>query len=85
MGYSIDYSAGEKAGCSAQINISDRIFYTKNFVSSPSRFFSADQQGVIEKEISKNEFELWVSVLADTEVDAVAILKKLTEGKKYQA
>ncbi len=83
MGYVIDYSAGEKTGCSAQINIADRIFYSKNFSVSPSRFFSADQQGVIEKEISKKEFELWVSALADSEADVPVILKKLAEGKKY--
>jgi hypothetical protein len=83
MGYVIDYSVGEKAGCSAQINIADRIFYVKNFSNVPSRFFSADQQGVIEKEISKNEFEFWVGALADSEAEVPVILKKLSEGKKY--
>ncbi len=83
VGYIIDYFAGEKAGCSAQINIADRIFYTKNFAGSQSRFFSADQRGVIEKEISKNEFEFWVGALADSETDVPVILKKLAEGKKY--
>jgi len=83
MGYIVDYSAGEKTGCSAQIKIADRIFYTKNSVCLPSRYFSADQQGVIEKEISKNEFEFWMGALADQESDLPEILKKLSLGKKY--
>jgi hypothetical protein len=83
MGYQIDYSAGEKAGCSSQIVIADRIFYVKLFTSAPSRFFSGDQQGVIQKEISKTEFELWINILADSEADAAEIEKKLAQGKKY--
>ena len=83
MGYKIDYSIGERAGCSSQIDIADRIFYVKLFTAAPSRFFSADQQGVIEKEISKSEFELWLNVLADSEVDIAEIQKKLAIGKKY--
>jgi hypothetical protein len=83
MGYQIDYPAGEKAGCSSQITIADRIFYTKLFSTAPSRYFSADQQGVIEKEISKAEFELWIGILADNEADAAEILRELAEGKKY--
>lgn len=83
MGYKVDYSAGERAGCSSQINIADRIFYVKLFATAPSRFFSADQQGIVEKEISKAEFELWIGILADSEADAAEILKKLALGKKY--
>ena len=83
MGYEIDYSAGEKAGCSSQIVIADRIFYVKLFASGASRFFSGDQQGVVQKEISKAEFELWISILADSEADAAEIEKKLAQGKKY--
>ena len=83
MGYEIDYDAGEKAGCSSKITIADRIFYVKLFSSQPSRFFSGDQKGVIQKEISKAEFELWVNILADSEADAAEIQKELSLGKKY--
>lgn len=83
MGYKIDYTAGERAGCSSQIVIADRIFYIKHFNSAQSRFFSGDQQGVIQKEISKAEFELWLSILADSEVDVKEIEDKLSIGKKY--
>jgi len=83
MGYEIDYAAGERAGCSSKLVIADRIFYVKVFSSEPSRFFSGDQKGVIQKEISKAEFELWVNILADNEADALDIQKKLGLGKKY--
>jgi hypothetical protein len=83
MGYEIDYAAGERAGCSSKLVIADRIFYVKVFSSEPSRFFSGDQKGVIQKEISKAEFDLWVNILADNEVDALDIQKKLCLGKKY--
>jgi len=83
MGYEIDYDAGEKAGCSSKITIADRIFYVKLFSSQPSRFFSGDQKGVIQKEISKAEFELWINILADNEADVVKIREKLGLGRKY--
>ncbi len=83
MGYEIDYLAGEKVGCSSEIIIADRIFYVKLFSSAPARYFSGDQQGVIQKEISKAEFEVWINILADSEANAVEIQKKLSEGKKY--
>jgi hypothetical protein len=83
LGYEIDYTEGERVGCSSQIVIADRIFYVKLFESSASRFFSGDQQGVIQKEISKAEFELWLSILADNEADLNVIQKKLGSGKKY--
>jgi hypothetical protein len=83
MGYEIDYVAGEREGCSSKIIIADRIFYVKLFSAEPSRFFSGDQKGVIQKEISRVEFELWVNILADNEADAVEIQKKLSFGKKY--
>lgn len=83
MGYEIDYTKGEKAACSSQIVIADRIFYVKHFVTLPSRYFSGDQQGIIQKEISKNEFELWINVLADSERDVTEIKGKLALGKKY--
>lgn len=83
MGYKIDYELGEEVGCSSQIVIADRIFYVKHFNSQPSRFFSGDQQGLIQKEISQKEFELWLNVLADNESDLCEIQKKITLGKKY--
>jgi len=83
VGYKIDYSEGEKAGCSSKIVIADRIFYVKLFADKSSRYFSGDQQGVIQKEISKNEFELWLNVLADSKADVAEIQGKLALGKKY--
>ncbi|MCW3996263.1 MAG: hypothetical protein NWE98_08985 [Candidatus Bathyarchaeota archaeon] len=83
MGYAIDYAAGERAGCSSKITIADRIFYVKLFAAQQPRFFSGDQQGVIQKEISQAEFDLWINVLADSEQDIGEIQKKLGIGKKY--
>lgn len=83
MVYEIDYAGGERVGCSSKIVIADRIFYVKLFSSEPSRFFSGDQQGVIQKEISKAEFELWLNILADNEADVNIIQKQLGLGKKY--
>jgi hypothetical protein len=83
MGYEIDFAAGERAGCSFELVIADRIFYVKVFSSEPSRFYSGDQKGVIQKEISKAEFDLWVNILADNEAEAQEVQKKLCLGKKY--
>jgi hypothetical protein len=83
MGYEIDYVEGERVGCSSKITIADRIFYIKLFTSGSSRFFSGDQQGVIQKEISKAEFELWINILVDRESDANLIQRKMGLGKKY--
>jgi len=83
MVYEIDYAGGERVGCSSKIVIADRIFYVKLFASEGSRYFSGDQQGVIQKEISKAEFDLWLNILADSEADAEEIQKKLRVGKKY--
>jgi hypothetical protein len=83
VGYEIDYSGGEQVSCSSKIVIADRIFYVKLFASQPTRFFSGDQQGIIQKEISKAEFELWINILADSDADVGVIQKKLSSGKKY--
>ena len=83
MSYKIDYSEGEKAGCSSQIIIADRIFYVNLFADKSSKYFSGDQQGAIQKEISKKEFDLWLNVLADNETDEAEISRKLLLGKKY--
>jgi hypothetical protein len=79
----VNYSEGEKVGCSSRIIIADRIFYVKLFAGKASRFFSGDQQGVIQKEISKAEFDLWINILADSEKDRREIEEKLCLGKKY--
>ena len=83
MGYEINYVEGELVGCSSKIIIADRIFYVKLFSLGPTKFFSGDQQGVIQKEISKAEFELWINILADKETDVKEIQIKLSSGKKY--
>ena len=83
MGYEIDYVEGELVGCSSKIIIADRIFYAKLYSSGTSKFFSGDQQGVIQKEISKAEFELWINILADEKTDVEEIKIKLGSGKKY--
>jgi len=83
VGYEIDYVAGERADCTSKLTIADRIFYVKHFASKPSRFFSGDQKGIIQKEISKTEFDLWINVLADNEAQVLEISKKLDLGKKY--
>ncbi len=83
MSFEIDYSAAEKSGCSSKLVIADRIFYVKMFSYEPSRFFSGDQKGVIQKEISKAEFDLWLNILADNANEVSDIQKKLGLGKKY--
>lgn len=81
--YEINYAAGERASCSSELVIADRIFYVKHFSGGSSRFFSGDQKGVIQKEISKAEFDLWVNILADNEAQAKEVQEKLSLGKKY--
>jgi len=83
MGYEINFAAGEKADCSSRLIIADRMFYVKLLNTSSPRYFSGDQKGVIQKEISKAEFELWINILADNEKEVLEIQKKLAEGKKY--
>ncbi len=85
MTYNIDYASAENERCSSKIVIDDRIFYVK-LLSSPegaTKYFSADQKGNLQKEISKTEFELWINILADNDTDVKIILEKLTQGKKY--
>ena len=83
MVHEVDYAAGEKADCTSKLTIADRIFYTKLYTAAQARYFSGDQKGIIQKEISKAEFELWVNILADSEAEAAEIQKKLAVGKKY--
>ena len=85
MTYTLDYDSAESENCSSKIILDDRIFYVK-LLSSPNdtaKYFSADQNGHLQKEISKSEFELWINILADNESDAKTILEKTTQGKKY--
>jgi hypothetical protein len=84
MTYEIDYAAGEKAGFSSKLIIADRItIYVKLFSTQPTRFFSGDQNGVIHKEITKAELDVWLNILADNEAEVLEVQKKLTLGKKY--
>jgi len=86
MGYEVDYVEGEKQGCSSKLTIEHRIFYFKLFESPAEQMkcFAGDQDGIL-KEISKNEFELWLRILADNEVDIEDIKKKISLGKKYSS
>jgi len=84
MAYEVDYDSAERESCSSKIVLDDRIFYVR-LLTSPSgkaKYFSADQNGNLQKEISKAEFELWVNILADDE-DVETILEKVAQGKKY--
>jgi len=83
MGYEVDYTAGERSGCSSELVIADRIFYVKHFTIGSSRFFSGDQKGIIQKEISEAEFDLWVNILADNESQVQEVQEKLSLGKRY--
>jgi hypothetical protein len=85
MVYEVDYAAAEREGCSSKIIVDDRIFFVK-LLSSPAgaaKYFSGDQNGHVQKEISKAEFELWLNILADDEAAVKAILVKVCLGKKY--
>ncbi|MDR2204378.1 MAG: hypothetical protein LBE76_08855 [Nitrososphaerota archaeon] len=85
MTFELDYTSAESENCSSKIVFDDRIFYVK-LLSSPigaAKYFSADKNGHLQKEISKAEFELWVTILADNDADIKVILEKITQGKKY--
>jgi len=86
MAYEIDYVSAESEGYSSKIVLDgDRVFYIKLLIAPDggARYFSADQKGNLQKEISKAEFEMWVNIVADNETDEKIILEKLTHGKKY--
>ncbi|XHH09960.1 MAG: hypothetical protein ACFCUE_04845 [Candidatus Bathyarchaeia archaeon] len=85
MTYEIDYTSAEIESCSSKIVIDDRIFYVRLLAShvGAAKYFSADQDGHLQKEISKAEFELWVNILADNDSDVKLILEKLSQGKKF--
>ena len=84
MTHEIDYASAEQAGFSSKVKIADRVtVYTKLFESGQTRYFSADQKGNIDKEISKAELEVWLNILADNDAEVEEIQKKITLGKKY--
>lgn len=85
MVYEVDYVAGERQSCSSKLSVDDRIFYVKLFASpaNSAKYFSADQKGIVEKEISRAEFELWLNILTDKEADVKDILSKISLGKKH--
>jgi hypothetical protein len=84
MGFEIDYLGGERMGCTSKLVIADRIFYVKLFSSDIlPRFYSGDQNGIVQKEISEAEFKLWLNVLADNEADVEEIISKINSGKRY--
>jgi hypothetical protein len=84
MGYEIDFPSAEKIGCSLRLMIADRaIFFVKNFKSGLAKYFDGDKNGIINKEISRSEVELWLKILADNEEEISEIKGKLGLGKKY--
>jgi hypothetical protein len=84
MGYEIDFQSAEKIGCSLRLMIADRaIFFIENFKSGASKYFAGEKNGIINKEISREELELWLKILADDEEQLSEIHGKLGLGKKY--
>jgi len=82
--HEIDYASGERAGFSSRIIIADRVtFYTKLVESGPTRYFSADHEGNIDKEITKTELDVWLNILADNDAEILEIQKKISLGKKF--
>lgn len=86
MVYEVNYSEGEKEGCSSKLTIEHRIFYVKLFKSpaESAKYYAGDQNGIF-KEISKTEFDLWLRILADKDADIEDIRKKISSGKKYDS
>jgi hypothetical protein len=84
MAFSVDYEDAERQGCSCKLTIDDRTYFIINFSSiMPSKYFTGDQKGNVEKEISRAEFELWLHILAEKDEDVKDILSKVGLGKKY--
>ena len=84
MDFEVDYTEGEKEGCSSKLTIEHRIFYIKLLKLPPDseKYYAGDQHGIL-KEISKAEFDFWLKVLADNEQAIGTIKKKISLGKKY--
>ena len=87
MIYKVDYAEGEKEGCSSKLTIENKIFYIKLFESpaESAKYYAGDQNGIIFKEISKTEFDLWLRILTDKAADIEDIRKKISSGKKYNS
>jgi hypothetical protein len=85
MVYQVDYADAETKGCSSKVTIEDRIFYVKLFDSphQPARYYAGDQNGRLLKEISRNEFYLWLRILVGREEKVKDIEKKMSGGKRY--
>jgi hypothetical protein len=84
MVYEIDPAGAEKGGFSCKMIIADRItIYVKHFSSKPTRYFSGDKDGVIQKEITKAELDVWLNILADTDSEVTEMQQKLSLGKKF--
>lgn len=85
MVYEVDYAEGEREGCSCKLMIEDRIIYVKLFESpaKPTKYYAGDQNGIF-KEISRTEFDFWLSTLADKEDQIQEIKNKIYLGKKYK-
>jgi hypothetical protein len=85
MAYEVDYVEGEKEGCSSKLTIENKIFYIKLFESpaESAKYYAGDQNGIIFKEISKTEFDLWLRILAGKAANIEDIRKKINSGKKY--
>lgn len=85
MAHEVDYTSAETRGCSSKLIIEDKIFYVKLFNSSNQkpRYFAGDQKGIITKEISKTEFDFWLSTLTEEKEEIKLIRKKIDLGKKY--
>ena len=84
MTYEIDYKSAEQNGFSSKLMFADRwTVYVKLFSASPTRYFSGDQYGVIHKEISKAELDVWLKILADSDEEVLEINKKIETGKRY--
>jgi hypothetical protein len=84
MDYEVDYTEGEKEGCSSKLTIEHRIFYVKLLKLPPDskKYYAGDQHGIL-KEISKAEFDFWLKVLADNEQAIESIKNEISLGKKY--
>ena len=84
MTYEIDYAKAERAGFSSKLIIADRItVYVKLFSSLPTRYFSGEPNGVINKEITKAELDVWLSILSDNETEISEINERISKGKRY--
>jgi hypothetical protein len=85
MGFEVNCQEGEREGFSCKLYVADRMFYIKNFANpaAKTQFFSCNTAGIIEKEISKTEFELWLNILADSNQEINQIQKSISSTKKF--